>query len=53
MPMYGYANRKCGQVNGTRDPLFALVGQVAVGTGHARPRVDARVVHLKLGMLRL
>lgn len=25
MPMYGYANRKCGQANGTRDPLFAKV----------------------------
>jgi neutral ceramidase len=23
MPMYGYANRKCGPANGTHDPLFA------------------------------
>ena len=33
MPMYGYANRKCGPANGTHDPLFAkvlvLVGIVA------------------------
>ena len=25
MPMYGYANRKCGPANGTHDPLFAKV----------------------------
>lgn len=25
MPMYGYANRKCGPSNGTHDPLFAKV----------------------------
>ena len=25
MPMYGYANRKCGPANGTRDPLYAKV----------------------------
>ena len=25
MPMYGYANRKCGVSNGTNDPLFAKV----------------------------
>ena len=25
MPMYGYANRKCGDANGTHDPLFAKV----------------------------
>lgn len=25
MPMYGYANRKCGPANGTRDPLSAKV----------------------------
>jgi neutral ceramidase len=25
MPMYGYANRKCGPANGTHDPLMAKV----------------------------
>lgn len=25
MPMYGYANRKCGQADGTHDPLLAKV----------------------------
>jgi hypothetical protein len=25
MPLYGYANRKCGPANGTHDPLFAKV----------------------------
>jgi Neutral/alkaline non-lysosomal ceramidase, N-terminal len=25
MPMYGYANRKCGPANGAHDPLFAKV----------------------------
>ncbi|MBI3697608.1 MAG: neutral/alkaline non-lysosomal ceramidase N-terminal domain-containing protein [Acidobacteria bacterium] len=25
MPMYGYANRRCGPANGTHDPLFAKV----------------------------
>ena len=25
LPMYGYANRKCGPANGTHDPLFAKV----------------------------
>ena len=25
MPMYGYANRKCGPSNGTHDPLMAKV----------------------------
>jgi neutral ceramidase len=25
MPMYGYANRKCGPADGTHDPLFAKV----------------------------
>ncbi len=25
MPMYGYANRKCGPAQGTHDPLFAKV----------------------------
>jgi hypothetical protein len=25
MPMYGYANRKCGPATGTHDPLFAKV----------------------------
>jgi neutral ceramidase len=25
LPMYGYANRKCGPANGTRDPLSAKV----------------------------
>ena len=25
MPMYGYANRKCGPANGTHDPLIAKV----------------------------
>ena len=25
MPMYGYANRKCGPANGTHDPLTAKV----------------------------
>lgn len=25
MPMYGYANRKCGDADGTHDPLFAKV----------------------------
>jgi neutral ceramidase len=25
MPMYGYADRKCGPANGTHDPLFAKV----------------------------
>ncbi len=25
MPMYGYANRKCGPANGTHDPLYAKV----------------------------
>src|SRR5690242_14088696 len=31
MPMYGYANRKCGPANGTHDPLFAKVVVLAVG----------------------
>jgi len=31
MPMYGYANRKCGPANGTHDPLFAKVLVLEVG----------------------
>ena len=31
MPMYGYANRKCGPANGTHDPLFAKVVVLAAG----------------------
>jgi neutral ceramidase len=31
MPMYGYANRKCGPANGTHDPLFAKVLVLASG----------------------
>jgi len=45
MPMYGYANRKCGPANGTHDPLFAKVLVLATG--------DARValVTLDLGSI--
>lgn len=31
MPMYGYANRRCGPSNGTHDPLFAKVLVLEVG----------------------
>ena len=31
MDMYGYANRKCGQANGTHDPLSAKVLVLAAG----------------------
>jgi neutral/alkaline ceramidase-like enzyme len=31
MPMYGYANRKCGPANGTHDPLFAKALVLAAG----------------------
>jgi neutral ceramidase len=31
MPMYGYANRKCGPANGTHDPLFAKAVVLAAG----------------------
>ena len=31
MPMYGYANRKCGPANGVHDPLFAKVLVLATG----------------------
>src|SRR5205807_9565724 len=31
MPMYGYANRKCGPANGMHDPLFAKVLVLASG----------------------
>jgi hypothetical protein len=31
MPMYGYANRKCGPANGTHDPLFAKALVLQVG----------------------
>ncbi len=34
MPMYGYANRKCGPANGTHDPLFAKA--LVLATGKAR-----------------
>jgi neutral ceramidase len=34
MPMYGYANRKCGPANGTHDPLFAKV--LVLETGATR-----------------
>jgi hypothetical protein len=31
MPMYGYANRKCGPSNGSHDPLFAKVVVLEAG----------------------
>jgi len=31
MPMYGYANRKCGPANGTHDPLFAKAAVLEAG----------------------
>jgi hypothetical protein len=31
MPMYGYANRKCGPANGAHDPLFAKVVVLEAG----------------------
>lgn len=34
MPMYGYANRKCGPANGTHDPLFAKA--LVIQAGDAR-----------------
>lgn len=34
MPMYGYANRKCGPANGTHDPLYAKA--LVLATGKAR-----------------
>jgi hypothetical protein len=34
MPMYGYANRKCGPANGTHDALFAKV--IVLESGDAR-----------------
>jgi hypothetical protein len=34
MPMYGYANRKCGPANGTHDPLFAKA--LVLRTGETR-----------------
>src|SRR5688572_23965438 len=34
MPMYGYANRKCGPANGTHDPLFAKA--LVLQSGDAR-----------------
>ena len=43
MPMYGYANRKCGPANGTHDPLFAKV--VVLASGDSR----MAIVTLDLG----
>lgn len=42
MPMYGYANRKCGPANGTHDPLFAKVLVLEAGSSRlAIVTVDA------------
>lgn len=45
MPMYGYANRKCGPSNGTHDPLFAKV--LVLSTGESR----IAIVTLDLGSI--
>src|SRR5690349_2282475 len=45
MPMYGYANRKCGPANGTHDPLFAKV--LVLATGESR----MAIVTLDLGSI--
>ncbi len=45
MPMYGYANRKCGPANGTHDPLFAKA--LVLATGNAR----VAIVTLDIGNL--
>ncbi len=45
MPMYGYANRKCGPANGTHDPLFAKA--LVLATGKAR----VAIVTLDIGNL--
>src|SRR5215472_1693700 len=45
MPMYGYANRKCGPANGTHDPLFAKA--LVLATGDAR----IGIVTLDLGSI--
>jgi neutral ceramidase len=43
MPMYGYANRKCGPANGTHDPLYAKA--LVLATGESR----MAIVTLDLG----
>ena len=45
MPMYGYANRKCGPSNGTHDPLFAKA--VVLASGDSR----MAIVTLDLGSI--
>jgi hypothetical protein len=45
MPMYGYANRKCGDSSGTHDPLWAKA--LVLKTGDAR----MAIVTLDLGSL--
>jgi len=45
MPMYGYANRKCGPANGTHDPLFAKA--VVLEAGDSR----IAIVTLDAGMM--
>jgi neutral/alkaline ceramidase-like enzyme len=45
MPMYGYANRRCGPANGTHDPLFAKA--VVLASGDSR----LAIVTLDLGSI--
>ena len=41
MPMYGYANRKCGPANGTHDPLFAKALVLESGDSRMAPATAA------------
>ncbi|HZT31817.1 MAG TPA: neutral/alkaline non-lysosomal ceramidase N-terminal domain-containing protein [Bryobacteraceae bacterium] len=45
LPMYGYANRKCGPANGVHDPLYAKA--LVLATGDAR----LAIVTLDLGSI--
>ncbi len=45
LPMYGYANRKCGDASGTHDPLWAKA--LVLSTGESR----VAIVSVELGML--
>ncbi len=45
MPMYGYANRKCGPSNGIHDPLYAKA--LVLATGNAK----IAIVTLDLGSI--